>query len=212
MPTRLGIRIVAIGVGSVAYVVGTHWLMTRPGGSPWNVVGVLSPMLLAVAFGAWQAGQRLLAFSAAGIVGAVCLQAAFGVRVSAQALYVAQHMGIHLFLAVLFGSTLRAGRKPLITTLAERVHRVFTLDMVAYTRKVTLAWTLYFIAMAAASLLLYAFASFEAWALFANLLTPLALVAMFGGEYVLRYRLHPEFERTSMAAAVRSYMQGPGAP
>jgi uncharacterized membrane protein len=212
MPTRLGIRIVAIGVGSVAYVLGTHWMMTRPGESPWNVVGVLSPMLLAIAIGAWQAGQRVLALGAGGIVAALCVQAVLGVHVSPQALYVAQHMGIHLFLAVLFGSTLRAGRKPLITTLAERVHRVFTPDMVVYTRKVTLAWTLYFIAMAAASLLLYAFAPFDAWALFANLLTPLALVAMFGAEYVLRYRLHPEFERTSVAAAVRSYMQGTGAP
>ncbi|MBC7732692.1 MAG: hypothetical protein H7306_12445 [Bacteriovorax sp.] len=212
MPTRLGIRIVAIGVGSVAYVLGTHWLMTRPGGSPWNVVGVLSPMLLAIGFGAWQAGQRLLALGAAGIVAALCLQAVLGVQVSAQALYVAQHMGIHLFLAVLFGSTLRAGRQPLITTLAERVHRVFTPDMVAYTRKVTLAWTLYFIAMAVLSLLLYAFAPFGAWALFANLLTPLAIAAMFGAEYLLRYHLHPEFERTSVADAVRSYMQGTDTP
>lgn len=212
MPTRLGIRIVAIGVGSVAYVLGTHWLMTRPGGSPWNVVGVLSPMLLAIGFGAWQAGQRLLALGAAGIVAALCLQAVLGVQVSAQALYVAQHMGIHLFLAVLFGSTLRAGRQPLITTLAQRVHRVFTPDMVAYTRKVTLAWTLYFIAMAVLSLLLYAFAPFGAWALFANLLTPLAIAAMFGAEYLLRYHLHPEFERTSVADAVRSYMQGTDTP
>ena len=212
MPTRLGIRIVAIGVGSLAYVLGTHWLMTRPGGSPWNVVGVLSPMLLAIAFGAWQAGQRFLAVGTVGIVAALCLPALLGVNVSAHALYVAQHMGIHLFLAVLFGSTLRAGRQPLITTLAERVHRVFTPDMVAYTRKVTLAWTLYFVAMAAASLLLYALAPFDAWALFANLLTPLATAAMFGAEYVLRYRLHPEFERTSVADAVRSYMQGTGTP
>ena len=212
MPTRLGIRIVAIGVGSVAYVLGTHWLMTRPGGSPWNVVGVLSPMLLAIAFGAWRAGQRPPALGAAGIVAALCLQAVLGVHVSPQALYVAQHMGIHLFLAVLFGSTLRAGRKPLITTLAERLHRVFTPDMAVYTRTVTLAWALYFIVMATVSLLLYAFAPFDAWALFANLLTPLALVAMFGAEYVLRYRLHPEFERTSMAAAVRSYLQRSATP
>jgi hypothetical protein len=29
---------------------------------------------------------------------------------------------------------------------------------------------------------------------------------MFGGEYLLRYRLHPEFERASVADAIRSYM------
>lgn len=208
MQARIGSRIVAVALASLAYVLGSHWLMTRADESPWNVVGVLSPMLIAIAFGAWRAGQRVLAVGAGGLVAALCLQAVVGVRVSAQALYVAQHMGINLFLAVLFGSTLRAGHKPLITTLAERVHSVFTPDMVVYTRKVTFAWTLYFITMALVSLLLYAFASFDAWALFANLLTPLAVVAMFACEYGLRYWLHPEFERTSVADAVRSWLQG----
>jgi uncharacterized membrane protein len=43
------------------------------------------------------------------------------------------------------------------------------------------------------------------WATFANLLTPVAILVMFVGEYVLRYRLHPEFERATLAQAVRAY-------
>ncbi len=59
--------------------------------------------------------------------------------------------------------------------------------------------------MAALSLVLYAFAPFDAWATFANLVTPLAMLLMFVGEYLLRYRLHPEFERATLAQAVRAY-------
>ena len=199
------LRIAAILLASIAYVLGTHWLMTRAGGSPWNVVGVLTPMLLAIAVGAWRGGQRLLGAIAALVVAGLCVQAARGVAVSAAMLYLAQHAGIHLFLAVGFGSTLRAGHTPLITTLAARVHRELTPAMVVYTRKVTLAWVLYFAAMAGISLVLFAFAPFDTWALFANLLTPCSLVLMFGGEHLLRYRLHPEFERTSIADAIRSY-------
>jgi len=199
------LRIAAILLASIAYVFGTHWLMTRAGGSPWNVVGVLTPMLLAIAVGAWRGGQRLLGAIAALVVAGLCVQAARGVAVSAAMLYLAQHAGIHLFLAVVFGSTLRAGHTPLITTLAARVHRELTPAMVVYTRNVTLAWVLYFVAMAGISLLLFAFAPFDTWALFANLLTPCSLVLMFGGEHLLRYRLHPEFERTSIADAIRSY-------
>ena len=199
------LRIAAILLASIAYVLGTHWLMTRAGGSPWNVVGVLTPMLLAIAVGAWRGGQRLLGAIAALVVAGLCVQAAMGVAVSAAMLYLAQHAGIHLFLAVGFGSTLRAGHTPLITTLAARVHRELTPAMVVYTRKVTLAWVLYFAAMAGISLLLFAFAPFDTWALFANLLTPCSVVLMFGGEHLLRYRLHPEFERTSIADAIRSY-------
>jgi len=41
--------------------------------------------------------------------------------------------------------------------------------------------------------------------------TPLAIVALFIGEYLLRYRLHPEFERATLAQAVRAYADR-GAP
>jgi uncharacterized membrane protein len=199
------LRIAAILLASVAYVLGTHWLMTRAQPSPWNVVGVLFPMLAAIAIGAWRGGQRALAAIAALGIAALCAPAVLGLPVAPPLLYLAQHAGIHLFLAVAFGSTLRAGHTPLITTLAARVHRRLTPDMVAYTRKLTLAWVLYFVAMALISLGLFALAPFEAWALFANLLTPCAMVAMFVVEYLLRYHWHPEFERASIADAIRSY-------
>ena len=207
-------RIAAILLASIAYVLGTHWLMTRAHASPWNVVGVLSPMLAAIAIGAWRSGQRLLGAGAALVVVGLCAQALMGVAVAPAVLYLAQHAGIHLFLAAGFGSTLRAGHTPLITTLAARVHREFTPARLRYTRQVTIAWTVYFVAMAVASLALFVFARFDTWALFANLLTPCAMALMFGAEYALRYRLHPEFERTSIADAIRSYLHGdkPAAP
>lgn len=204
LPSRLALRVAAFVLAGALYVAFCHWLMTRAD-SPWNAVGVLAPMVAVIAVGAWRAGQRALGAGAALVLTGLGAQALLGWQVSPQGLYVAQHAGINVFLAIGFGSTLRPGRTPLITTLASRVHRHFTPDMARYTRKVTLAWTLYFIAMAFVSLALYAFASFATWALFANLLTPLAVVAMFGAEYTLRYRLHPEFERTSVADAIRSY-------
>ena len=213
MHARLGIRIGAIALVGLAYVLGTHWLMTRAHESAWDVVGVLTPMLAAVALGAWRAGQRWLGAGAALLIAGLCGQALLGVRIPTQMLYLAQHVGINVFLGLGFGSTLRAGQTPLITTLAQRVHRHhFPAAMAAYTRKVTWAWTLYFVAMALASIALYAWASFDTWALFANLLTPLTVVAMFGAEYLLRYRLHPEFERTSVVDAIRSYLHDGKAP
>ena len=212
MQARFGIRILAIGLLSAAYVVGTHWLMTRAGDSPWNVVGVLAPMLAAVSIGAWRGDQRWLAAGAGLLLAALFGQAVFGVPVSPQALYLAQHVGIHLFLAVGFGSTLRAGHTALITTMAARVHRHFPPAMAAYTRNVTLAWTIYFVAIAIVSVALYATVSFDTWAVFANLLTPIAMVTMFAAEYTLRYRLHPEFERSSVADSIRSYLHGTKRP
>jgi uncharacterized membrane protein len=182
--------------------------MTRANGSPWNVVGVLTPMLAAIALGSWRGGQGWLCAAATLAIAWLCGQALFGVQVSPQLLYLAQHAGINLFLAVVFGSTLRAGHTALITTMAQRVHARLTPAMAVYTRKVTRAWAIYFVAIAAVSLALYAWASFEVWAVFANLLSPLTVVAMFGAEHLLRYQWHPEFERASIVDAVRSYLHG----
>ena len=61
--------------------------------------------------------------------------------------------------------------------------------------------------MSLACLVLYAWAPWAWWSLFANLLTPVAALGFFVGEHVLRYWMHPEFERVSLAQAVRAYRQ-----
>lgn len=205
-------RVVVIGLLSLAYVVGSHWLMTSAAPSPWTAVALLTPMLAAIAFAAWRARQHVRALLALAGIGALCAPASLGILVPASLLYLGQHVVVHLLLALWFASTLRAGSQALITGLAARVHAVMTAPMVAYTRNVTRAWVGYFVATALVSLGLYAFASFATWAVFANLGTPLSLVVMFGGERLLRYRLHPEFERSSVADAIRAYRQTGMAP
>lgn len=198
---------VLAAVASLAYVAGSQWLMISAPASPWSAFVLLVPMLAVVCAWMWQARQRLLSACAAGAIAFLLFRAAAGNDMAAEKLYVAQHVAIHACLAAWFGATLRPGRKPLICGLAERVHRHLTPPMWAYTRKLTLVWTIYFVLMVLVSLALYAGAPFETWATFANLLTPAALGLMFGGEYLLRYWLHPEFERVSMLDAVRAYRQ-----
>lgn len=122
-----------------------------------------------------------------------------------QGLFLAQHAGVHAALALWFGATLRRGHQPLIALLAQRVHGHLTPAMARYTRQVTLAWVLYFTVMAVVSLGLYCSGQLRAWSLLVNAITPVATLAMFVGEYVLRYRLHPEFERVDFSAAMRAF-------
>jgi uncharacterized membrane protein len=202
----MGARVFAVAAGTVAYVLVSHWLMTGAPASPWNAVIVVAPMLGVAAVVAWQRRQRLLAALPALAAAGLVVQAWRGHDLPAGSLYVCQHVAIHLLLALVFGLTLQAGREALVTALARRVHGgSITPAMAAYSRKVTLVWTGYFVAMAALSLVLYAVAPFDVWAAFANLVTPLAILLMFIGEYLLRYRLHPEFERATLAQAVRAY-------
>ena len=213
MQVRIALRIGAIALAAVAYVAGSHWLMTQTEGSAWNVVVVLTPMLIAIAVGCWRGGQRLMAGISVLALAALCAQAVLGVQVPAHVLYLSQHVGFNLFLAAFFGSTLRPGHTALITTLATRVHGGYLIpSMAVYTRNLTRAWAIFFVVTVLLSLLLFFGASFEAWAIFANWVSPISVVLMFGIEYLIRYRLHPEFERSSVADAVRAYMHGPKPP
>jgi uncharacterized membrane protein len=199
------IRLLAAGAAGIAYVLASHWLMTRAPTSSWSALAIVGPMLALAAFLAWQRGQRPLATLAAVAVAALAWQAWQGGGLAPGTVFVAQHVAIHVLLAFVFGLTLVGGRESLITALARRVHGGLTPAMAAYSRKVTVVWTAYFVAMGALSLALYALAPFATWAAFANLATPLAMLALFVGEYLLRYRLHPEFERATLSQALRAY-------
>jgi uncharacterized membrane protein len=120
-------------------------------------------------------------------------------------LFLLQHVGFHLALGIVFALTLRGPALSLIGRVAHQMHSHFTLAMAAYTRKVTVAWVLYFFGMAAVSLLIYAFARWPTWSLLANIVTPAAIATLLIGEYLLRYQLHPEFERVSLLDALRAY-------
>jgi uncharacterized membrane protein len=207
MQLRVATRVGLVLLVGLAYVLASHWLMTQTEASAWNVVGVLSPMLVIVGLGAWRSGHNGVALIVVLALAALCVQAMLGIRVTSHALYLLQHAGINFFLALFFGSTLLPGRTSLITQVAQRVHgHDLPPAHFAYTRQVTVAWTVFFLVIVTISLVLFFGFPFETWAVFANLVTPIATGAMFAGEYSLRYRLHPEFARSSVADAINAYM------
>jgi len=179
------------------------------GDRPWAVGALLGPLVLALTAVAWQQrhGPAMLACVAA--LAVLVWIGATGQPQSINRLYLLQHAGIHFALGCMFAITLRPGATPLITALAAREHGTMTPAKAAYTRRVTLTWSGYFFAMVALSLALYAWAPWWAWSLFANLVTPLAAIALFVGEYWLRYRLHPEFERATLLQGLRAYRRRP---
>jgi uncharacterized membrane protein len=95
---------------------------------------------------------------------------------------------LNLALAVLFGVTLRAGSAPLIYRIAAHAfpHETIDADYARYMRQLTLAWVVFFVAMALTSALLALAAPFAWWSLFANVLSWPLIGAMFIGEYVVR--------------------------
>jgi len=115
------------------------------------------------------------------------------------------HATAYLFLLWYFGRTLERGREPIITRFARSVHGTLQPGMELFTRKLTIAWCVFFAAQLIASALLFAFAPLDAWSLFINLLNLPLLALMFVGQLVYKMFRYPEFPRTSIMQAVQAF-------
>lgn len=200
-----GWRWIAAALALAGYALLSHVLMVLAGDKPWAVAALLGPAVLALGALALQQRHLPTVLSCAVALTLLAWIGASGRAPSIHRLYLLQHAGIHLALGCAFALTLRRGATPLVTALAASAGGSTTPALASYTRRVTVLWVGYFFAMVALSLSLFAWAPWWVWSLLANLATPLAIAALFVGEYWLRYRLHPEFERTTMLQALRAY-------
>eukprot|EP01136_Pigoraptor_vietnamica_P013640 Opistho-1_new@54876 len=197
-------RLVLLLLVGVTYAGLSHWMTLFHATVPWAVVVLLGPLWIAAMgcaaswFGRWG-----LAIAAALGIGGFSL-VFLGEAGDTNRLYVLQHIGINGALCGWFGSTLRGKGLPLITQFAQRVHPLKG-HMLSYTTHLTQVWTVYFAVVVVSSIVVYLTMPFSAWSLLANVLSPLSVALLFVGEHLVRYRLHPEFERTRLVDAVRAF-------
>jgi uncharacterized membrane protein len=123
--------------------------------------------------------------------------------------YFIQHFGMHALLAIMFGRTLRGSpEKALCSRISALVCREATdAAFYRYTWRVTLAWTVYFVAAAVISCILFFFGPLEIWSMFANLLTPVLIGLMFLIEFMIRLRVLPPSQHASIARTIAAYRE-----
>jgi uncharacterized membrane protein len=126
---------------------------------------------------------------------------------NAQALYFAQHVGTNALLAWVFGHTLAAGATPLVVTFARIVHTQLPAEIEAYARKVTVAWTAFFIITCVVSIVLFIATPIAVWSTFGVLLQWPSVAVFFVGEYALRKVLFKDFDHASMQQGFDAYQQ-----
>jgi uncharacterized membrane protein len=111
-------------------------------------------------------------------------------------------------MALSFGQSLRRGSVPLCTQFADRLHGPLTPQEVIYTRRITAAWALFFVLIAAATCALYYFAPLHAWSMFVNFCVLPLIGLMFAAEYAVRRRVLAQVQPRGILAAVRVYFAG----
>jgi len=167
-------------------------------------LSIVPAALVAVSIGR-RSRHRVWWWGAAAIA-AVALWAGWGsLERNFAAVFFLEHAGGNLLLAFVFGRTLAAGREPLCTRFARILHRSLPPEVVEYTRRVTLAWTIFFATLATLSAGLYLGGFLAAWSALATMLSPVLVGLMFVVEYAVRLRALPNWERVGVLGGIRAF-------
>ena len=196
----------------VGYPLLAHYTNESAHDGSLGALVAIAPVVLIALVLAWRSPRRLTMLGVLALLGIAlwagwpALENHFGL------VYWLQHVGMQLILFMTFGRTLIAGRQPLCTRFARAVHAVVTPQHEIYARQVTLAWTLFFVAMALASTLLFFLAPLATWSVFANFLTLPLVALMFVGEYWVRRWALPDMRHMHILDAVRAFRNTPARP
>ena len=205
----LSIRNLLLALAGAIYLGIGHIVVTMSNPPLVTVLIGLAPLGAAALATAWNARARMLLMPLYAVCALVIAMNLDQLRDHAAWLYFIQHAGAMTLLGLTFGSTLgNSHAAALCSRIASFIiPESLDADYLYYTWKVTLAWTIYFAISAVFSGLLFFFAPIEAWSVFANLLTPILLVIMFVGEYLIRLRVLPDSPRLSVTAAIQAYRE-----
>jgi uncharacterized membrane protein len=202
--TRVTLAVAAV----VGWQVGAHYAVATPGAHGFGLaMALVPPMLLALAAAARSPRRAWLVPLWALAALALWLARTPLAHHFEWGLYL-EHVSFNLAMALLFGRTLAAGRTPLCTQFAAMIHGgVLSPAVARYTRQITLAWTLFFVAIAGVSTLMFAMAPIVAWSTFANYLALPLVAVMFVAEHACRRFALPGEPRAGMLDAIRAYRQ-----
>ncbi len=196
-------------LGIAALVIGYPVLAHYTNGSASNpnlgALVAIAPVVLIALILAWRSSQRIVML---GVLILACAALWFGWSILEHhfgLVYWLQYMAMQLILFMTFARTLVAGRQPLCTRFAEAVHTPLTPQHENYARQVTVAWTLFFAAMALISTLLFFLAPLTVWSVFSNFLTLPLVALMFIAEYWVRRWLLPDTQNMRILDAVRAF-------
>lgn len=198
-------QLAAVFLVLIAYSALSHYSNLHAQAHDLGTALALAPMLGVGLILLWRMSGALIALFAA--IAAAFLLYEFWrlLENNFRIVYLIQQCGFYSIMAFTFGRSLLEGRIPLCTQLADKVHGPLSALELRYTRNVTVAWVLFFLANVAASLLMFAFAPLRIWSLFVNFLSLPLILLMFVAEYLVRRRVLPQVQRNGLIATLRVY-------
>ncbi len=206
------VRWLGIAALLISYPLLAHYTSESAHHGNLGALVAMGPVVLLALVFAWRSPQRPLMLGALALL-CVALWAEWPALTQHFGLvYWLQHMGMQLILFMTFARTLIAGRQPLCTHFAEVIHAPLTPQQEIYTRQVTVAWSVFFAAMALVSTALFFLTPLSTWSVFANFMTLPLVALMFIAEYGVRRLVLPNMQHVHILDAVRAFRNTPARP
>jgi uncharacterized membrane protein len=117
-------------------------------------------------------------------------------------------IGINLLLLTLFLGSLMPGHEPIITRIARIIKGELDTELSTYTRRITLAWALFFTALSIESIVVTIYAATDIKVLFVNIINYILVAAFFMAEYIyrkFRFRNHEHVSPLVIASNISQY-------
>ncbi len=119
-----------------------------------------------------------------------------------------QQAAAYGFVALGFVRSLSSGVVPLCTQMADKLHGPLTPAEVAYTRRATAAWAIFYALLTLAIGGLFFVASARVWSLFVNFAIFGLIGLMFVAEHTIRLKVLPRRRRGDTLVALRQFLIG----
>jgi uncharacterized membrane protein len=203
------LQLAAVAVFLIAYSALSHYSNSNPQARDLGAGLALGPMLILALALTWRLSGALLAVVTAATAAFLLHRFWPLLTQNFSIVYLIQQCGFYAIMAWTFGRSLLNGHVPLCTQLADKVHGPLSAVELGYTRSVTIAWTIFFLANVAATILLFEFASLRIWSLFVNFFSLPLILLMFAAEYAVRRRVLPQVQGSGLIATLRVYFADP---
>jgi uncharacterized membrane protein len=193
------------GALAVGYAVLAHVSNAVPGNQGLGLGLAAGPLWLIALVMAWRSEGRMAGLIACGVAALLIFLLRDELEQHYPWIYLAQQLGTYGLLGLAFGRTLLAGHVPLCTQFALIVHGSLPPEARIYSRRVTIAWTIFFAAMMTTLLILFVASPLAVWSAFANFCAAPLVALMFVAEHWIRRRALPALPRTSLQATIRAF-------
>jgi len=202
------VLLAVLGTLVVAYAVLSHYSSTHPDAKGLGAGLTLGPALLIGTVVLWRWTKPLIALLAALTAGAVLWRYWPVVERNYEWGDLAQQCGAYALVGIGFARSLFHCRVPMCEQLAAKMHGSLSPGESVYMRRATLAWTLFYFALAASILILYFVAPLRVWSLFVNFAT-FALIVVAGLiDHAIRRRLLPRHRGGGILTVIRQALIG----